>query len=156
MHTSIAHPGISLKPEFALDLTEKPLKILMYPQEVSTSCPPKNLFLVNFGSKNFKVFYFKWNLVRKCIQGSSFWIWQFSSQIPFPNYLFWGKFVPKLQSALFQMKLSTQGYSRVLILNLAFFFLYSVSETSFLGKFCLKTQKCFVLNQNCFQRVFRM
>ena len=92
MHPSSAHPGILLKPEFALHLTEKLLKIQMYPQ-VSTRCCPKNLFLVNFGSKNFKVFYFKWNLVRKCIQGSSFWIWQFSSQIP--KLLILGKICPK-------------------------------------------------------------
>ena len=103
-------------------------------------------------SRNFKVLCFKWNSPRKCIQGSSFWIWQFSSQIPFPNYLFWGKFVPKLQSALFQMKLSTQGYSRVLILNLAFFFLIFCLRNLFFGQILSQNSKVLCFKSKLFPK----
>ena len=64
------------------------------------------------------------------------------------------EFVPKRQSALFQMKLSTQGYSRMLTLNLAISFLNSVFKTPFLGKFGPETQKYFVLNQTWFLGMF--
>ena len=126
----------------------------MYPQEVSTRCPPKTFFWSILVQKTLKYF----------ILNETWYVSVFKEDLSefdnfllkFPNYLFWAKFIPKLQSALFPVKLSTQKYSRVLILNLAIFFSYSVFKTSFLGKFCLKTQKCFVLNQNCFHRVFRM
>ena len=136
MHPSIAHSGILLKPEFALDLTEKPLKILMYPQEVSTRCPQKIFFWSILVQKTLKYFILNetWyvSVFKKALSEFDDFL------LKFPNYLFWAKFVPKLKSALFEMKLSTQGNSRVLILNLAIFFSYSVFETSFLGKFVSK------------------
>ena len=58
-------------------------------------------------SQNFKVICFKWNFVCRDIQGCGSLIWQLFPKILSPQYLFGKIFLPKLKSALFQIKLST-------------------------------------------------
>ena len=57
--------------------------------------------------------------------------------------LFWANLVPKLQSALFRMKIRTKRYSEVLIPNLTILLLSSAPKVPFLGKFGFTTLKCF-------------
>ena len=64
------------------------------------------------------------------------------------NTFFWGYFVPKLQSALFYMKLNLKGYSRVLIMNSKIYFLNSVPKIVFRGKFDHENSKYFFLKWN--------
>ena len=47
------------------------------------------------------------------------------------KYLFCGKCGPKFQSALFEMKLGSKGYSRVLIPNLIIVFVHFVPKMLF-------------------------
>ena len=63
--------------------------------------------------------------------------------------------IPKLERALFKMKLDTKGYSRVLILNSIIVFLHFVPKIAFLGKFGPETSKCFNENENPHKEVFR-
>ena len=51
--------------------------------------------------------------------------------------------VPKLESAMFKMKLGTNGYSRLSILNLTIAFLIFASKIPLLDKSCPETSKCF-------------
>ena len=60
-----------------------------------------------------------------------------------PKILFSGKFGPKLESGLFNMKVNTKGCSRVLTMYLATDFLSFIPEIPFLGKFGPETSKCF-------------
>ena len=48
--------------------------------------------------------------------------------------------VPKLQNALFKMKIRTKRYSGLVIPNSTTFFINSVHKTPFLGKFVPKLQ----------------
>ena len=72
-----------------------------------------------------------------------------------PNIFFWANLAPKLESALFKMKLHTKGYSRLLILNSTIVFLNFISKIPLLGKFGLETSKVFVQNENRYKDVLR-
>ena len=95
-------------------------------------------------SRNSKVLCLKWNSIQRGIQGCWFWIQKLFSKISSLKYLFWANLIPKLQSALFRMKIRTKSYSGVLIPNSTFVFLSSVPKISLLGKFCPATSKYFV------------
>ena len=76
-----------------------------------------------FWSQNLQVLCLKWNSIQKGIQGCWFWIRQLFSYISSLNYLFGANLVPKLQSALFKMKIRRKRYSGVLIPNSTVVFL---------------------------------
>ena len=61
-----------------------------------------------------------------------------------PKIPFWANLVPKLESALFKMKLDPVEYSRLLILNSAIVFLNFFPKIPFLSKFGPQISKCFV------------
>ena len=63
--------------------------------------------------------------------------------------------LPKLQSALFEIKPGTKAYSRVLIPNLTIVFINSVPKILFLGEFSSESGKCFVLNETLYKVVFK-
>ena len=63
------------------------------------------------------------------------------SKILSQKYFFGGKLVPKLESALFKIKIGTTGYSKLLIPNSTIVFLGSVPEKPFLEKFGRQTSK---------------
>ena len=54
--------------------------------------------------------------------------------------LFWGNFGPESSKPLFKMKLDTEGYSRLLILNSTNIFLNFIPEIPFLSNLVPKLQ----------------
>ena len=63
--------------------------------------------------------------------------------------------IPKLQSALFEMKIDTKWYSRVSIPNFTIVFVNSVPKMIFRSKFGPELSKCFALNETWYKVVFK-
>ena len=94
-------------------------------------------------------------MIQRGIQGCWFWIQPLFSEILSLQYPFCANLVLKLQSALFRIKPSTKGYSRVQILNSAVVFSNSTSKILFLRKIWSQNFKVLYLKWVLVQRVIQ-
>ena len=69
-----------------------------------------------------------------------------------PKILFWGKFGPKLESALFKIKLDKKEYSREVILNSTIFFLHFDPKYLFWANLVPKRQSVLFRMKICTKR----